>query len=69
MQTTATIAMSQTEDLRHRRHTLNPNRTFLGRCGVAAQTLMESGVARVSRHGDPHLYDTKLFPWGGRGRT
>src|ERR1700679_3699648 len=54
---------AKAEDLRHRRHMLNPNRTFLDRCGVAAQTLMESGVARVSRHGDPHIYDTKLFPW------
>jgi hypothetical protein len=62
---TATVAepQSQTEDLCHRRHTLNPNRTFLDRCGVAAQTLMEAGVARVSRHGDPHIYGMKLFPW------
>jgi beta-hydroxylase len=64
MQTTATAhSDAKTEGLRHRRHTLNPNRTFLDRCGVAAQTMMESGVARVSRHGDPHIYDTKLFPW------
>jgi ornithine lipid ester-linked acyl 2-hydroxylase len=61
----ATTAAFQTpvEDLRHRRHTLNPNRNVLDRCGVAAQTLMEACVARVSRHGDPHIYDTKLFPW------
>jgi beta-hydroxylase len=51
------------ENLRHRWHTLNPNRTFLDRCGIAAQTAAEWGVARVSRHGDPHIYDVKLFPW------
>jgi ornithine lipid ester-linked acyl 2-hydroxylase len=61
--TSANSAGYQAADLRHRRHTLKPNRTFLDRCGVAAQTVMESGIARVSRHGDPHIYDTKLFPW------
>jgi len=50
-------------NLRHRRHTLNPNRTFLDRCGIAAQTAMEWGVARMSPYGDPHIYDTRLFPW------
>ncbi len=67
MQTTIDSAgiqsQTRTADLRHRRHTLKPNRTFLDRCGVAAQTVMESGIARISRHGDPHIYDTKLFPW------
>src|SRR6516164_3973770 len=63
MQTTATVTDSPTEDLRHRHHTLNPDRTFLERCGVAAQSAMEWSVARVSRHGDPHIYDTRLFPW------
>ncbi len=64
MQTTATAhSEAKAEDLRHRRHTLNPNRTFLDRCGGAAPTMMESGVARVSRHGEPNMYDTKLFPW------
>jgi aspartyl/asparaginyl beta-hydroxylase (cupin superfamily) len=56
-------AKIKTEDLRHRRHTLNANRTLLDKCGVAAQTGFEWGVAQVSRHGDPHIYDTKLFPW------
>jgi beta-hydroxylase len=27
------------------------------------QNLLEWGVARVSRHGEPHIYDTRLFPW------
>ena len=54
---------TKTKDLRHRRHTLNPNRKLLNRCGIAAQTAMEWSVARVSRHGDPHIYDTEMFPW------
>ncbi|HEY1788584.1 MAG TPA: aspartyl/asparaginyl beta-hydroxylase domain-containing protein [Verrucomicrobiae bacterium] len=58
-----TLTPSPTTDLRHRRHTLNPNRTFLDRCGVAAQTGLEWGISQVSRHGDPHIYDTRLFPW------
>jgi beta-hydroxylase len=56
---------TKTEDFRHRRHTLNPNRTFLDRCGIAGQTAMEWAVARVSPLGDPHIYDTKQFPWVG----
>ena len=57
------VATPQTGDLRHRRHTLNPNRTWLDRCGVAAQTGMEWAVSRVSPLGDPHIYDTRQFPW------
>ena len=67
MQTTLDVAdikaQAGTGNLRHRRHTLNPNRTFLDRCGIAAQTAAEWSVARVSCHGDPHIYNTKLFPW------
>jgi ornithine lipid ester-linked acyl 2-hydroxylase len=54
---------SPTVDLRHRRHTLNPHRTLFDRAGIAAQTGLEWSIARVSRHGDPHIYDTRLFPW------
>ncbi len=50
-------------DLRHRRHTLKTDRTFLENCGVAVQSALESGIAKVSRHGDPHIYSTRLFPW------
>ena len=53
-------------DLRHRRHTLNANPSLLSRCGTAVQTAMEWGVARVSRHGDPHIYDSRLFPWAAK---
>ncbi len=52
-----------TENFHHRRHTLNANRSVLESLGVGAQTLLELGVAGVSRHGDPHIYDTRLFPW------
>ena len=37
MPNTAAIARpAPAENLRHRRHTLNPDRTFLGQCGIAA---------------------------------
>jgi len=64
--TTVTIPTSSpapAADQRHRRHTLNPSRSWLDRCGIAAQTMLEWGVARCSRHGDPHIYDPRLFPW------
>ena len=54
---------SKTEDLCHRRHTLNPNRTFFDRCGIALQSGMEWAVARVSPLGDPSIYDPRHFPW------
>jgi beta-hydroxylase len=53
----------KTEDHHHRRHTLNPHRTWLGRCGIAVQNAMEWAVARVSPLGDPHIYDRRDFPW------
>ena len=42
---------------------LRTDRTFVQRLGVGLQTALESGVAKVSRHGDPHIYDRRLFPW------
>lgn len=59
----APAIQTKTENLRHRRHTLNPDRTFLDKCGIAAQSALEWSVARVSPLGDPHIYDTRLFPW------
>ena len=53
-------------DLRHRRHTLNSNNSWSYRGKIALQSALESGVARVSRHGDPHVYDTRLFPWAAK---
>ena len=61
--TSATVEAPARTDLRHRHHTLNPNRGLLDRCGIALQTGLEWGVARVSRQGDPHIYDTRMFPW------
>src|SRR3984957_4737779 len=61
--TSAPAVPSPAADLRHRRHTLNPHRTFLGNCAVAAQTAAEWSIARVSPLGDPHIYDTQHFPW------
>lgn len=46
-----------------RRHRLAPPKTLAGRVGLAAQDALEKFVARVSLHGDPHIYDTQTFPW------
>jgi beta-hydroxylase len=54
---------SRTGDLCHRRHTLDANRTLLGRCGLALQGGLEWAVARVSPLGDPWIYDPRQFPW------
>ena len=62
--TQAAAAPSQPQpDLRDRKHRLGPPPTFLGRVGLATQNALESFVARVSVHGDPHIYDAKAFPW------
>jgi len=58
-----TMTSAPGANLRHRRHTLNPNRSLLDRGGIALQTAMEWSVARVSPLGDPHIYDSRLFPW------
>ncbi len=58
-----TGAERPTENFHHRRHTLNSDRSFIESIGVGLQNLMEWGIARVSRHGDPHIYETGRFPW------
>ncbi len=50
-------------DLCSRKHQLNPPKTLLGRSLLGMQNLLESGVAKVSRHGDPPIYDRATFPW------
>ena len=50
-------------DLRTRQHTLGLPRTWLGRAGLKVQDWLESFVARVSVHGDPHVYAPGTFPW------
>lgn len=59
----ATTIPPKTENHHHRHHTLNPDRTLLGRCGIALQSAMEWTIARVSPLGDPHIYDPRQFPW------
>jgi beta-hydroxylase len=46
-----------------RKHRLAPPKTLAGRFALATQDALESFVARVSVHGDRHIYDTKIFPW------
>jgi aspartyl/asparaginyl beta-hydroxylase (cupin superfamily) len=50
-------------DHHHRRHTLSRPCTVFGRFALWLQDRMEAAVGRVSVHGDPHIYDTSLFPW------
>jgi beta-hydroxylase len=50
-------------DLSHRRHTVAPPKTWLGRLGLRAQDALEAHVARVSLHGDPPIYRAAVFPW------
>ena len=46
-----------------RQHRLDPPKTFAGRSLLAFQNALERGVARVSVHGDPPIYDSATFPW------
>jgi ornithine lipid ester-linked acyl 2-hydroxylase len=50
-------------DLCNRKHTLNPPKTISGRALLGFQNALESGVAKVSVNGDPHIYDRAVFPW------
>src|SRR5262245_22232822 len=50
-------------DLRTRQHTLGLPRTLAGHVGLIVQDWLESFVARVSVHGDPHVYAPDTFPW------
>ena len=50
-------------NLCNRKHRLAPPKTPAGRFALATQDALESFVARVSVHGDPHIYDTRIFPW------
>ena len=57
--TVATTAV----DLCTRKHQLNPPKTLSGKALLAFQNVLESGVAKVSRNGDPWIYDSSVFPW------
>ena len=50
-------------DLRTRKHQLGLPKGFIGRSLLGLQNVLESGVAKVSRHGDPCIYDSASFPW------
>ena len=56
-------AASPDVDLRTRKHQLGLPKNFVGRTLLGMQNVMESGVAKVSRNGDPCIYDTATFPW------
>ena len=43
-----------------RKHRLSPTTNLIG---LALQDGLEAAVAKLSRHGDPPIYDAALFPW------
>src|SRR5579863_8403441 len=53
-------------DLRTRKHLINPPKTLTGRALIGFQNVFESTVAKLSIHGDPHIYDRTTFPWAGQ---
>ena len=61
--TQTSVAPAADKDLRHRRHTLRKDRNWIQRLGVRFQAVLESRIAAASIHGDPHIYQTSLFPW------
>jgi beta-hydroxylase len=50
-------------DLRTRKHQIKQDRGLVSRGLIGLQSVVESSVAMVSRHGDPHIYDSATFPW------
>lgn len=46
-----------------RQHRLAPPKTRTGRFLLWLQDCLERGVARVSVHGDPPIYDAAIFSW------
>jgi aspartyl/asparaginyl beta-hydroxylase (cupin superfamily) len=50
-------------DLCNRKHQLNPNRGVGRRALIGLQNMLENGVASVSCHGDPPIYNSATFPW------
>ena len=58
-----TTPSPSTVDLRHRQHQLSQPRGLVGRSLLGLQNLLESGVAKVSTHGDPAIYESSTFPW------
>jgi len=54
---------AQSVDLRTRKHEIKGDRGLVSRGLIGVQNVLETGVAMVSRHGDPHIYENPLFPW------
>jgi aspartyl/asparaginyl beta-hydroxylase (cupin superfamily) len=59
------VASGPPRNLHTRAHTLGGTRSFWGRLGIKLQDGLEALVARGSLHGDPHVYESSLFPWAG----
>ena len=59
----ASSAEKPVADLCNRKHTLGEPKGLLGRSLIALQNGLESGVAKVSIHGDQPIYDSATFPW------
>ena len=62
-----TFEMLRTEalsvELTTRTHRLTPPRGAVDKLGRWAQDVLEAGVARASRYGDPMVYHPGQFPW------
>lgn len=50
-------------DNHHRKQTLTRPATWIGAAAIKLQEWLECGVAAVSVHGDPHIYEADRFPW------
>lgn len=59
----ASVTPAPSKDLRHRRHTLRTDRNGLQRLGLTLQHWLENRLAAASPLGDPHIYDSRDFPW------
>ena len=57
------MAPSASPDLRHRKHQLSHPRSLLGSFLLGLQNALEACVAKVSRQGDPAIYQSSDFPW------
>jgi len=59
----APVSAKTSEDLCHRNHTLRKDRSFIQNAGLKFQQWLESRIAAASPLGDPHIYETRHFPW------
>jgi hypothetical protein len=59
---TTVRAQKPAPNLCNRNHTLDVPKGFIGRSLQRMGDLLESGVAKVSVNGDPHIYDSATCP-------